>query len=129
MTEKLIEYIDDTAPEYDRVHYTRPMRSLTNAANTQAERLGTFQPAAAQREPQPRVCPYGACENIEVFDSRMQRIAKPLGYLPPDSSGRAKRCQCLLDRIEASKSKAKPAAVSSGKLFQREFYPDESEIL
>ena len=109
---KEIEYTDESAPEYNQVKHTKPMRSVGFEApkglQSLADRL-----SAHGDEARPRVCPYDRCEN--TFDLiKGEWIAKPTGWVRLES-GRLTECRCLLDRIQRAKPEApKP---STGRLF------------
>ena len=116
MTSKPIEYIDSSAPEYDQKKTTAPMLSIGEAARK-------FHMPELQ-ETEARVCPYNACENVTVFEQG-RRVLKPLGWLAYEEATGARRCRCLLDRIE----RAKPMEVSSSskRAFDREPIEDDPE--
>lgn len=123
MTDKLITYEDyPDASGYQRKKETREPKSFRDVAS----RLGLAAPMEPLPEPEPKACPYSECENINVIVNG-QYVARPLGWLKADGSGRVRRCQCLLDRIERAKplETAKPS--TPGKLFTREPIVDDPE--
>jgi len=76
-----------------------PMKGPENLWGALAAQLERLKARALETEPEPLACPYARCENIFVIEQG-RSIAKPLGWVPPDETGRARRCQCAIDRSQ-----------------------------